>query len=113
MLNKIKKEFGKRIRDVRKIKGITQEKLAEKSDIALSYIAMIEGGKRNPTLNFIIKIAKGLDVEIYQLFLFSVEGLKPEKEVANEETNQLLDLLCLTKKKASLAIIRIIKELKF
>lgn len=80
MSNKMKKEFGKKIRDLRQTKGITQDKLAERADVSLSYIAMIEGGKRNLTLDFIEKIAKGLDVEIYQLFLFSMKGIETMKK---------------------------------
>ena len=77
MSDKIKKEFGIRIKNIRKARGLTQEKLAENTGITLSYIAMIEGGKRNPTLDFIMRIAKGLDIEVQQLFsLDEIKGIK-------------------------------------
>lgn len=81
MSDKIKKELGRRIRDIRKIKRITQEKLAEKADVSLSYIAMLEGGKRNPTLDFIVKIAKGLNIEIYQLLVSSDLELMSDRAI--------------------------------
>lgn len=102
MLNKTKQKFGKRIKDIRRIKGMTQEKLAENSDIALSYIAMIEGGKRNPTLDFITRIAKGLDIEIQQLFsLDAIEGIEvikktkcfPDDIIILAEIKEMIDVL--------------------
>jgi len=107
----IKKQLGKRIKEIRKIKRLTQEELAEKADMATSYIAMIERGEKNPTLNFIEKIATGLDVNLYQLFSFTIEGLKSKKEASIEELHNLLNLSPYIRK-ASLSIIRIIKEIQ-
>ena len=60
--------LGQRISEIRKIRGITQEGLAERSDLTLSYISKIEAGKRNPTMAVIEEIASGLGVDTYQLF---------------------------------------------
>lgn len=95
MSNKIKKEFGRRIRDIRKIKKITQDKLAEKADVSLSYIAMIEGGKRNPTLDSIVKIAHGLGVATHQLFV----NLEPELMSNRTILEKIEELVNILKKK--------------
>ncbi|MGP9830543.1 helix-turn-helix domain-containing protein, partial [Psychrobacter sp. AOP1-A1-60] len=42
--------FGKRVREVRKGKGISQERLAEMADIDRSYMGNIERGEKNITL---------------------------------------------------------------
>jgi transcriptional regulator with XRE-family HTH domain len=56
------------LKKLRKIKGISQKKLAEKCKAAHSYIRQIECGNRYPSFAFIGKIAKALDIEPYQLF---------------------------------------------
>ena len=61
--------LGKNIRKYRKLKGYTQEKLAEKANLSNSYISDIECGKINvPTLT-LYEISLVLDVDIHKLFL--------------------------------------------
>lgn len=64
----IKYVFGQRIKDLRNQKGISQEKLAEFSDLHRTYISSIELGKRNVALENIEKLAKALDCKIEDLF---------------------------------------------
>ena len=56
----IKIKFGQRIKELRLAKGISQEKLAEVSDLDRTYIPGIEAGKRNVSLVVVEKIAKAL-----------------------------------------------------
>jgi len=72
--------LGKRIQAIRGKKGLTQEQLEERTGINAKYISAVECGQRNITINTLNKIAKGLDVELYELFLFSYE-LQSEKAV--------------------------------
>jgi len=60
----------KNIKYYRKIKNISQEKLAELADLSSSYIKQIESAKdfKNLTLYSIIKISNALDIEIIKLF---------------------------------------------
>ena len=62
------KLFGIRIRDIRKSKGISQEKLAELSNTDRSYMGRIERGEKNVTLTKIFVISAALDVGIIDLF---------------------------------------------
>lgn len=55
--------LGKRIRQERTKQGITQEQLAEKADISLNFMSLIENGK-NMSVQTLINIAKALDVSI-------------------------------------------------
>lgn len=59
--------FGMRLRELRKIKGISQEKLALQSDIARSYLGEVERGKRNIALLNIQKLADALGIEASEL----------------------------------------------
>ncbi len=64
----IQKAFGNSIQQLRKEKGLSQEKFALLIDMDRTYYASVESGKRNISLCNIQKIAKGLDVPISQLF---------------------------------------------
>jgi len=58
------------IRHYRRKMRFTQEQLAEKSDLSISYIKQIESTReyKNLSLNTIFKIAKALNVDMRELF---------------------------------------------
>ena len=56
--------FGKRVREVRKNKGISQERLAEMAGIDRSYMGNIERGEKNITLKKAYEICDALGIEI-------------------------------------------------
>ena len=66
----INKELGKKIRELRKKKELTQEELAYKAELDYSYINQIENGKRNPSMEAVERIAKALGVKIQALVSF-------------------------------------------
>lgn len=59
--------FGGRIRQIRKTKGWSQEKLAEETDLHRTYIGSIERGERNVSFLNIKRIADGLGVSVSEL----------------------------------------------
>jgi len=63
----IKVKFGKRAKELRLLKGVSQEKLAELADLDRTYIPGIEAGKRNVSLEVIEKIAKAFSMSISEL----------------------------------------------
>ncbi len=72
--------LGKRIQLLREKKGLTQEELEGKTGVNAKYISAVEQGKKNVTIKTLEKLAKGLDVDLYELFLFSSE-VQSEKAV--------------------------------
>jgi transcriptional regulator with XRE-family HTH domain len=64
----IQKEFGLRVRHLRKKRGWTQEQLAEAAGRHWTYIGGIERGERNITLQVVADIAHALDIKIGDLF---------------------------------------------
>ena len=66
----IKRAVGKRIKTVRQRNGLTQDQLAEQVGLSPKYISGIERGVENPTMDILHRVAKGLRVEPYDLFLF-------------------------------------------
>lgn len=53
-------KFGKRVREERIKRDLSQEKLAERAKVHRTYVGMIERGEKNITLTNIEKIAKAL-----------------------------------------------------
>jgi transcriptional regulator with XRE-family HTH domain len=70
MTDKLAKDFGNKIREIRKQQGVSQEGLADLADLDRTYIGGIERGIRNPSLRNIGKIAKALKVKPKNLFDF-------------------------------------------
>ena len=68
MISKIQKQFGKRLRTLRKEKGYSQEELGFRTHLDRTYISGIERGIRNPALKNIAKLAEALEVEVIELF---------------------------------------------
>lgn len=63
------KTFGKRVRELRLDKGLTQEELAEKIGVSTNYVGMVERAERNTSLLKVFKIAKALNVRTSKLFI--------------------------------------------
>lgn len=65
---KLMKGFGKRVAEVRKSRGVTQQQLAEHIGMSVVAIAYIETGKRWARLGTLNKIASSLKVSVADLF---------------------------------------------
>lgn len=59
--------FAKRLKEMRKKRGITQTELAEKCMFAKSVVSLMESQKIIPSICTVNFIAKKLDCEIYDL----------------------------------------------
>lgn len=66
----VKELIGKRIQELRKARGLSQEKIAERADISPTYLSRIECGRENPTLDMLIKLSKALEVEMWEMLDF-------------------------------------------
>lgn len=60
--------FGKRLRELRKLRGWSQEEFALRVGLDRSYIGGVERGERNISLENIILISAALSVPTSQLF---------------------------------------------
>jgi len=61
---------GRRIQELRKARGFSQEQVAERADISPNYLSRIECGRENPTLDMFIKLSNALEVEMLEMFDF-------------------------------------------
>lgn len=55
--------FGLVLRDIRKLRGMSQEALALEADLQRNYISLIERGINQPTITTIFKLATALGVK--------------------------------------------------
>jgi len=75
-MSDIKKKLGIRLYQLRNEAGMTQAKLAEKSDLSIDLISRIERGDRAPSLESIERIATALNVPPVQLFNFDGQEIQ-------------------------------------
>lgn len=64
----IQKSFGLRVQQLRKALGVSQEKFALSIDMDRTYLASVEAGRRNISLQNIKKISDGLSITLEDLF---------------------------------------------
>lgn len=70
-LNKdVERKFGARLAYARKLRKLSQMKLAEIVDMNFNYIGQIERGEANVTIKTMKLLADALDVELRELFDF-------------------------------------------
>lgn len=65
----ITEKIGKRIRELRKETGLSQEKFAAKIGMDRTYYASVELGKRNISIINLEKISQGLGMALADMFL--------------------------------------------
>jgi transcriptional regulator with XRE-family HTH domain len=63
-------EIGKKIREARKNSGLTQEVLAEASNISAHFLSTIETGKEKPSLETLYRISEALKIPLWKIMQF-------------------------------------------
>ena len=80
--------LGKRIKNLREKKSITQMELADKAGLARSYIGQIESGLKNASLETIVSIANILEVSIEEILKDSVEFISSASKPTEVEQDR-------------------------
>jgi transcriptional regulator with XRE-family HTH domain len=78
--------FGRRLRVLRKARGLTQEQLGRAAGIDYKHIGGIERGEHSPSFDAVEKIVNVLKVEYHLLFT-------PERSVSGQLEDNLYGLL--------------------
>jgi transcriptional regulator with XRE-family HTH domain len=74
--------LGNAIKLIRTAKGVKQLTLAKELDVTPNYISLVEKDKREPSIGFLRKLAKELEVPVGLFFLWQEDNnskLKPER----------------------------------
>jgi transcriptional regulator with XRE-family HTH domain len=79
----VKAILGKNIKFLRTGRRLTQAVLAEKADISIIFLSSIERGTKYPKPDVLARIAKALDVEVFELFKGDLAP-SDSKEVINQ-----------------------------
>ncbi len=87
-------KYNNRIKEIRKIRQMTQAELAKIVGVATAYITMIENGTRDMDTSLMRRIASALKVKPYELL-----PLEEQPETLTEEEKAILALF--RKSKAS------------
>lgn len=66
-------QFGKRLGEIKKQKGLSYRKIAENCDLDASFISKIEKGTENITLETILNLSYGLKIQPKDFFDFKVD----------------------------------------
>lgn len=79
--------MGARIRSLRLNKQMTQEQLADRLGLSVSFVGHIERGNRQPSLETLVGLADALDVST-DFLLMGVDGIR----LTNEQICVLRDI---------------------
>lgn len=98
----IKKRFGAKVKEYRKLEALTQEQLAEKIGCSWQTISGIETGYSFPSSNNLFKLSNALNMPLVYLFNFYSQQIDNEnetklinifKQLNKEEQNLILKML--------------------
>jgi XRE family transcriptional regulator, regulator of sulfur utilization len=67
-MQEVHKKLGKRVAELRKSKGFSQEGFAHECGFHRSYMGALERGEKNITLSMVNKVAKALKISLSELF---------------------------------------------
>ena len=97
--------LGEAIKTCRKLRGLTQSKLAELSGVSVSHLCLIEKNKRDPSIAMVESISKALKTPLSVLVFIAAE----KEEISELKEDQLdslstgiLELMDGTRKQQSL-----------
>ena len=66
----LKQKFGKRLRDIREQRRMTQERFAEMLDVSVDFLSLVERGRSAPSFQNLDKFSRRLRMTVASLFTF-------------------------------------------
>ena len=87
---KLKKDFGKHLKELRKSRKLTQEQLAELVSVDAKHISFLETGRNFPSADLLEKIKNVFDIEYTDLFNFNYDI---DKKYEIVRVNKLLNTM--------------------
>jgi len=78
-------DVGERLKQLRKIKGISQRELAKRAGVTNSTISMIEKNGVSPSVSSLKKVLAGIPIPIGDFFTVDLDNMQPEQVVYRPE----------------------------
>ncbi|MFN6518789.1 MAG: helix-turn-helix domain-containing protein [Nostoc sp. CreGUA01] len=69
-MSNLRTRFGRRLRQIRRLKNLTQQQLAEPTEISVEFLSNIERGINAPSFDTLEKLVEVLNVSYAELFDF-------------------------------------------
>jgi transcriptional regulator with XRE-family HTH domain len=73
VLSDARKVFASRLRQIRQLKGLSQEELADMAGLHRTYVGSVERSERNISIDNIERLANALEVDIIELLTEELE----------------------------------------
>lgn len=70
---------GERLKSIRESKNMSQGDIEKKTGLLRCYISRVENGHTVPAIETLEKMARAMDIHLYQLFFDSNNGHQPEE----------------------------------
>lgn len=83
---KVENQLGRKIRLLRHRRGLTQQEIAYRTGISIPHISSIERGLRHPSLEYAVRIAEALGVQIGYLCETAASTSLPDETGYQGET---------------------------
>jgi len=90
-LDNIHKIIGKKIKEMRKNAGITQEQLSEYAGMTPNFISLLENGRKKASIETLYKISKALNTPFPKLF--DLTSITTKKKTVKSSYDKKLEIL--------------------
>jgi len=95
-MRKIRDVLAENLKENRRIRGLTQEQLAEKANVSSHYVAMVETCKTFPKPEMLERFAETLGIEPHKLFTVEDDPNEPDerlhKKIVTEMKQMAIDI---------------------
>ena len=88
-------KIGELVREYRLSKELTQQELAEKSDLSLPFVNLIENNRRNLSVDTLLKILTALEIEPSDFF-------RPLSQTSDDNLQLLIEKIQLNKNRTEI-----------
>ena len=88
-------KIGELVREYRLSKKLTQQELAEKSDLSLPFINLIENNRRNLSVDTLLKILSAMEIDPSDFF-------RPLSETSDDNLQLLIEKIQLDKNRTEI-----------
>ncbi len=88
-------KIGELVREYRLSKELTQQELAEKSDLSLPFINLIENNRRNLSVDTLLKILSAMDIDPSDFF-------RPLSETSDDNLQLLIEKIQLNQNRTEI-----------